>query len=194
MIEQRLTLISPNIGRTADKHIKGLYRCVCGTEVQVAQSRVRNGYTKSCGCLAREISSQKATIHGMRNSPEYSSWQAMVGRCTSTTHKDYPLWGGKGVQVCRRWRESFEAFYADMGPRPAGTSLDRYPDYDGNYEPGNCRWATPIQQAHNRKDLTVVDTPAGRMALVDYAKRIGISKGAAHLRLKRGKLEGVSYV
>lgn len=193
-MEQRLTLIRPRVGRTADKHVVGLYRCACGAEVRVAQSRVRNGYTKSCGCLAREESSRRATTHGMRNSPEYSSWQAMLGRCTNPAHKDFPKWGGAGIGVCDRWANSFEAFLDDMGPRPDGTTLDRYPDASGNYELGNCRWATPKQQARNRRDLTLVSTPFGDMPLVDYAARIGISKGAAHLRLKRGKLEGVTRV
>jgi len=193
-MEQRLTLLAANVGRTADNHIVGRYQCKCGTEVSVAQSRVRNGYTKSCGCLAREESSRRATTHGMRQSPEYRSWQAMIGRCTSPTHKDYPRWGGAGISVCNRWAGSFEAFFADMGPRPSGTTLDRYPDAAGNYERGNCRWATPKQQARNRRDLVRVRTPFGDMPLVEYAARIGISKGAAHQRLKRGKLEGATHV
>jgi hypothetical protein len=190
----RLTLIRANVGRTADKHIIGLYRCACGSEVEVSQSRVRNGYTKSCGCLARETASKMATTHGMRASPEYSSWQAMIGRCTNPAHKDFPRWGGSGISVCDRWKSSFEAFFADMGHRPAGTTLDRHPNPAGNYEPENCRWATAKQQARNRRDLTVVLTPYGVMPLVDYAARIGLTKGAAHLRLKRGKLEGVTHV
>lgn len=194
MTEQRLTLIRPSVARTADKHLVGLYRCRCGVEVQVAQSRVRNGYTNSCGCMAREVASAKATRHGMRNSREYSTRQAMRGRCGAPSNKDFSRWGGAGIEVCSRWSASFEAFFADMGPRPLGATLDRWPNASGNYEPGNCRWATPKEQARNRRDLTVVDTPIGRMALVDYANKIGISKGAAHLRLKRGKLEGASRV
>jgi hypothetical protein len=129
----------------------------------------------------------------MRSSREYSSWMAMVGRCHSPTHKDFPRYGAKGIKVCPEWRESFAAFFAEIGPRPEGTSVDRI---DGNkgYEPGNVRWATPLQQARNRRDLTIVQTPAGVMALVDYAASIGLTKGAAHLRLKRGKLDGVTLV
>lgn len=191
---QRLTLVQANVGRTADKHVIGLYVCVCGAETRAIQSRVRNGYTKSCGCLAREVSSQKATTHGMRGSREYTSWRAMLSRCTNPQDKDYPRWGGKGITVCEAWRSSFDAFFRDMGRRPVGTTIDRYPDLHGNYEPGNCRWATPAQQARNRADLTLVRTNEGVVPLVDYAASLGISKGAAHLRLKRGKLEGATYV
>lgn len=194
MIEQRLTLVRSGVGRTSDNHIVGLFHCACGSEVRVAESRVRNGYTKSCGCLARDKNSRIHTKHGMRKSPEYRSWQAMIGRCTSRTHKDFPKWGGCGVSVCARWLGSFEAFHEDMGPRPNGTTLDRWPNSNGDYEPGNCRWATPREQARNRRDVVLVHTPDGTMPLVAYAERIGISKGAAHLRLKRGKLEGVSHV
>lgn len=191
---QRLTLVRAKIGKTPDGHFVGLYRCSCGAEAQIAQSRVRNGYTKSCGCLSREKSSRRATTHGMRSSPEYRSWVAMLGRCRNPQHKDYPRWGGKGITVCPEWSDSFESFYAHVGPRPPGTTLDRYPDASGNYEPGNVRWATPKQQARNRLDLTIIETPLGSMPLVDYAARIGLTKGAAHLRLRRGKLEGCRRV
>lgn len=117
----------------------------------------------------------------------------MLGRCCNAKHKDYPRYGAIGITVCDEWRNSFEAFYAHVGPRPVGTTLDRINGNKG-YLPGNVRWATPRTQAHNRRDLTVVSTPLGVMALVDYAKQIGLSKGAAHQRLKRGKLEGVNYV
>lgn len=147
---QRLTLIKASVGRTADKHIVGLYRCACGKEVEVAQSRVRNGYTKSCGCLARDASSKKSTTHGMRNSPEYSSWQAMKARCLDPGNKDYPRWGGRGITICREWIDSFEAFYAYLGPRPKGTTLDRIDNRRG-YEPGNVRWATRTVQQRNRR-------------------------------------------
>lgn len=129
--------------------------------------------------------------HGMRYSREYGSWQAMVRRCHSPTNKDYPRWGARGITVCAQWRHSFQTFYEHIGSRPQNTSIDRHPNPNGNYEPGNVRWATPKQQARNRRDIVRVTTPYGDMDLVDYAKKIGISKGAAHLRLKRGTLEGV---
>ncbi len=189
----RLTFVGDTDERSTDNHKIGIWSCTCGKEVRVANSRVRNGYTKSCGCLSKEVSSRKATTHGKRYSREYSSWSAMCGRCLSPSHKDYPRYGKKGISVCPEWANSFEAFLADMGSRPAGTTLDRI-DPSKGYEPGNCRWATPLEQARNRRDLTVIDTPSGRMVLVDYAAALGLTKGAAHLRMKRGTLKGCSYV
>lgn len=86
-------------------------------------------------------------------SPEYYSWQAMLSRCTRPTDRRYPDYGGRGISVCDRWRfgdgvrSGFICFVLDMGMRPDGMTLDRYPNNNGNYEPGNCRWATPVQQS-----------------------------------------------
>jgi hypothetical protein len=82
---------------------------------------------------------------------EYRSWEAMKHRCTNSNHDAFAKYGGAGVTVCDRWLVSFSDFLADMGPRPPGTTLDRYPNNAGNYEPSNCRWATPYQQTHNRR-------------------------------------------
>lgn len=188
---QRLTLIEMLPDRSADGHVMARFRCTCGAEVSARASRVKNGYTRSCGCLSRDL--KPARRHGGHGSPTYRSWQAALRRCHNPDDKDFPRWGGKGIAVCPEWRAGFDAFLRDMGPRPTGTTLDRIDPTQG-YQPGNCRWATPLEQARNRSDLVVVDTPDGRMALVDYAARIGISKGAAHLRLKRGKLEGAIRV
>lgn len=87
--------------------------------------------------------------HGMRYSPEYSTWNAMLNRCHNPRAKDYPRYGAVGIKVCRKWRRSFSAFYIDMGPRPKGTTIDRI-DSSKGYRPRNTRWATPKQQAQNR--------------------------------------------
>lgn len=152
MTEQfgRLRLVRVLPDRTADKHILGLWLCECGNETTVAMSRVRNGYTKSCGCLIPETSRMRQK-HGMRGSPEYRSWQAMKSRCLDPNSKDYPRWGGIGITVCDEWIASFESFYAHIGTRPDGTTLDRKDNRLG-YEPSNVRWATDTEQARNRRD------------------------------------------
>lgn len=87
-----------------------------------------------------------------KRTPEYRSWLAMKRRCCNTKNKDYPNYGGRGVVICERWLHDFSAFLADVGPRPSSVhSIDRI-DSDGNYEPGNCRWATPIEQSRGRRD------------------------------------------
>ncbi len=153
-------LLVLNLAERRKKMGYWLCRCDCGTEKIVAYSSLYNGSTKSCGCLLREVSAAKLrqtnTIHGHTTgkvpSREYVSWQAMIARCENPKAKRYERYGGRGITVCQRWRESFAAFLADVGPRPPGTTLDRYPDNDGNYEPGNCRWATPKQQASTRSN------------------------------------------
>jgi hypothetical protein len=134
-------------------HDKVMWRCLCecGNEVIVVGESLHCGLTKSCGCLRADRARERAT-HGMTNSPEYRSWAAMKTRCLNPNGHAFNYYGGRGIAVCDRWRDSFEAFYADMGPRPTGRSLDRI-DNDRGYEPDNCRWATATEQNNNRRNV-----------------------------------------
>lgn len=186
-----LTLLAIAQRRGDRNRILGEFACECGEIVAKALTRVASGSVPlHCGCRTDRGTHR---THGQRQSLAYTSWQAMKRRCLDPRDKDYPRYGGRGVTVHPAWAASFEAFFAEVGARPIGTTLDRIDGRRG-YEPGNVRWATPVEQARNRQDFTIVNTPTGAMPLVDYAARIGITKGAAHLRLRRGKLEGVTYV
>ncbi|MFZ5669141.1 MAG: hypothetical protein ACOY4K_06580 [Pseudomonadota bacterium] len=181
-----------------------LCRCDCGTEKLLNSSNLRNGTTRSCGCLLTETASawatseafaearaKGATKHGHKRrsgmSPEYKTWLRMKQRCENPKNRDYPNWGGRGIVVCDRW-QAFENFLADMGPRPDPRStIDRI-DPNGNYEPGNCRWASARQQAaENRRDLIPVTIDGVSYPSVDAACRaVGQSTTLAHERMRLG--------
>lgn len=130
-------------------HPRWFCRCDCGAERAFDQCNLRQGNTNSCGCLRTEQLRDRVRKHGLTNSPEYESWLAAKTRCYNPNRADYPRYGGRGITMCDHWRESFEAFLADMGPRPNDTTLDRI-DGNGPYAPGNCRWSTYSEQRRNQ--------------------------------------------
>jgi hypothetical protein len=129
-------------------------RCSCGTERLVLGTNLRTGMSQSCGCLSRETTRKRSTKHGHARHGKvtraYACWSRIKQRCYNPNHKDYPDYGGRGIGFAEHWRHSFTTWYADTGDPPPGCSIDRI-DVNGNYEPGNVRWATPSVQAANRR-------------------------------------------
>jgi hypothetical protein len=137
------------------RYVMWLASCDCGKTAIVRSSFLTSGHTKSCGCMTKAGVQKHGHSKRGQASPTYISWRAMLARCLNPKHKSYARYGGMGITVDQRWQgpNGFANFIADLGERPAGTSLDRYPDAYGNYERGNCRWATRHEQRINQRKL-----------------------------------------
>jgi len=153
---QRLGMLTvlEQCGATRWGNLQWRCRCDCGSTVVVAGGHLNAGHTKSCGCLSRQLTTARNLKHGLtvRGAlhPLFHTWVMMRRRCYERKNHAYRLYGGRGITVCARWRDDFAAFVADVGERPFRRTLDRI-DNNGNYEPGNVRWATWSEQIANQR-------------------------------------------
>ncbi len=162
--------------------------CECGVWKEVRGFNLRNGSTKSCGCLNWDII--HGIEHGMTGTPEYICWSGIKRRCYNPKDTHWKTYGGRGISVCERWVNSFENFYADMGPRPDGYTIERV-DVNGNYEPSNCKWI-PARDQHCNKTNTRRITAFGREQIfADWARELKITPAHLHYHLKRKTLEEI---
>lgn len=146
----RLTVIS-EAGRDKHRKVLWLCECCCGNKLITQGSALKSGNTKSCGCLHREKMIDALTTHGLRKHPLYIVWGGMKTRCYNRDYHQYADYGGRGITICDKWKDSFEDFYNDLiGHYVSGMQLDRI-DNDGNYEPSNVRWVTQQQNGMNRR-------------------------------------------
>lgn len=147
-----LLTVEKLVGRTPRGMLIWLCRCKCGKRTPVRYGNLQSGHTISCGCQKKGNGGWKTHGHSAPSTggrtPEYKSYSAAKERCSNPHNHNYPRYGAVGVRFLFK---SFEDFLAELGPRPKGTTCDRWPNPAGNYEPGNVRWATPIQQRHNRR-------------------------------------------
>lgn len=155
----RLTVIEDSGKRSKCRHIIWECICNCGNKCKLTTGQLQSGSTQSCGCLKKEVDKKNGFVrgklnikHSMCGTREYITWINMKTRCYNSKEESYKNWGGRGIFVCRRWRNSFENFYKDMGDKPEGLSIDRI-NNNGPYGPWNCRWSTAKEQIHNNRRI-----------------------------------------
>lgn len=187
----RLTVRKLSPRKTASGKYQWLCICTCGSTSTVRGGDLTSGHTKSCGCLSDETRPLGPVTHGHsangRRTSEYVAWQAMHQRCSDVKNPNY---GGRGIQVCKRWsgERGFERFLSDMGPKPSpkrAYSLERINNSKG-YSPSNTRWATKLDQNNNRRNNLLVAYKGSSRTLMEWSKLLGISYRALHSRYHKG--------
>lgn len=177
----RLTALSPAQRHAKTGRTMWNCRCQCGNEVVVFSCNLKNGTSQSCGCLHKELASQRATTHGhCRNgitSKERSTWNSMKTRCYNKNRPDYINYGKRGIKVCARWLHSFENFLTDMGTAPSvHHSIERV-DNDGDYSPKNCVWATKKEQSLNTRVNRMLTFRGKTMTATEWSGELGLKFG-----------------
>lgn len=167
----------------------------CGTEFFAARYSVKRGQGRYCSLVCYYTSAEFSArpnwrgcsrTHGDSGSPEHRSWTKMLSRCYNPNCTRYSAWGGRGIRVCDRWRHSYENFLADMGRKPSPKyQLDRR-NNDGDYEPGNCYWATAAEQARNTRRTLLVTYQGRTQCVKDWALEVGIRPSLLQWRIHKG--------
>lgn len=189
----RLTVIG-YAGRNRHRQSLWLCQCSCGSDAKaIVVGALTNGHSKSCGCWSRENSAaigRKGVKHGHsangQKTPEYTIHTNMLQRCENPQHNSYSQYGGRGIAVCDRWRDSFQAFLDDMGQRPSKDhSIDRI-DVNGPYSPENCRWATRKEQGRNQRTNRILTYRGESRCMSEWAEVCGVSYRLLKMRMRYG--------
>lgn len=171
---------------TVIRHVAGahwLCVCSCGVERNVRGDGLRDGTSASCGCRSGEVHLK----HGMVKSPEYRIWKGIKYRCFNSRAREFKWYGGRGITMFAAWKDSFVEFFNYVGKRPSPRhEIDRFPNNDGNYEPGNVRWALPIQQQRNTSANHLVNVGGRMLCASEAAEIVGIKADTLIHRLNRG--------
>lgn len=189
----RLTVIhrAPHNETLKTKSPLWICKCECGNFKTAFGSNIKKGDTRSCGCLQAERTSKANTIHGESDkTKEFYTWKHIIDRCTNRNNKSYKNYGGRKISVCNRWSESYENFLSDMGRAPSQKhTIDRI-NNDGNYEPGNCRWATRKEQANNRRSNKLISYNGKAKTLSQWCDDLGMHyKKTSRMLLCRRSVE-----
>ncbi len=176
-------------GKTKHNQAIWTFECTaCGNVIERPAHVVRNGNTRSCGCVTNALKSKNRATHGLANRPEYSSYRAMLARCFNQKNNLFHRYGGRGITVCDRWvgEDGPTNFFADMGEKPSkGHSIERI-DNDGNYCPTNCVWATRSEQMQTRSTTRLIRFDDLEMSIAAWERHLGFGLGVVRDRLNRG--------
>ncbi len=162
-----------------------LCQCDCGSQKVIQGTALKRGSTSSCGCATAQKIGDKKRAHGKSHTSIYVAWCSMRSRCSDPKSESYSRYGGRGIRVCDRWNFSFESFISDMGDRPEGMTIELI-DNDGNYEPGNCRWATVAEQGRNKSNNRMITAFGMTYCLSEWVEITGMARTTLKKRLNRG--------
>lgn len=181
-----------------DKVLNGrkrwMFKCDCGTIKSIEGKSVIESHTRSCGCLLREVTAKMNKSHGGcsngKREPEYNVYMCIIDRCENPNNSSYKHYGGKGITICKRWRDSYANFIEDMGTRPKQTKPRQYSiervNPDKGYYPSNCKWATYTEQANNRSNNTRITFEGENLTLAQWSRKTGIRYGLLLRRISDG--------
>jgi len=163
-----------------------LCKCECGTEREILFGSIKSGNTKSCGCLQKEETSNARKKHGMSKTRIYRTWEAMKRRCLKKSDSSYKYYGGRGIEICDRWKNSFENFYEDMKNGYSDELQIERKNNNGNYSPENCIWATRAEQSKNTRRNVFIICKGKTQTMSEWSAESGICIGTIFARLKLG--------
>ena len=181
----RITVIQ-YAGKSKCNHIQWKCKCDCGKEIIVTTGHLRSGHTQSCGCKAKELARDAHTTHGMSETRLYHIWSNMIDRCENQNVSHYFRYGGRGITICKEWRNSFEAFgnWALSNGYRDDLSIDRI-DVNGNYCPENCRWATPKEQSNNKRNNHLIEYNGETKTMKQWCDQFGVSFDLVKQRINK---------
>jgi hypothetical protein len=169
----RLIALKPMKNRARDRHVQWFCRCDCGTEKIIVGNNLRSGAVNSCGCFRKEYFKELYSTHKLSKTRTYKVWCYAKTRCTNPNIESWHRYGGRGISMCEKWWNSYEAFLEDMGECPAGMTLERI-DNDGDYEPNNCKWATWKEQYNNTARNIYVFYKGEKLTMAQYCELRGL--------------------
>jgi hypothetical protein len=182
----KLTVVG-KVGTNKYRHILWECQCSCGNTTKTIGTSLKSGKTKSCGCIKHEYKPTHTTKHGKFGTKIYRTWGGIKYRCENINSKGYPRYGGRGISIYGPWSKSFMDFYNYMGDPPNENSSIERINNEGNYEPGNVRWATWKEQANNRRDTVIIQYKGKSMSISEWARLRGIKIGTLNARIQKYK-------